>query len=112
MGESEESITLFQLGTTNTSFNENEIFSVGEKYILFLKETIDDNRADYWIQGEELGIYKIEGNVLERKVEDEELESNEVFNSRSLDENNAKQFLNREEFFKLVEEMKGFNKDE
>lgn len=36
--------------------------------------------ADYWIYGEELGTYHIDGDVLKRKIEDEELTAIEPAN--------------------------------
>lgn len=49
VGNSGETISVLQAGTEELLYNQNEILRPGETYILFLRETTDEPRADYWI---------------------------------------------------------------
>ncbi|MBE1556557.1 hypothetical protein [Sporosarcina limicola] len=55
---SEQEVTIKQEGDSEWTFNDNKMFESGEKYILFLKETVA-SKSDYWIIGEETGMFKI-----------------------------------------------------
>ncbi|MFK3938027.1 hypothetical protein ACI2JA_11045 [Alkalihalobacillus sp. NPDC078783] len=105
VGESEEEITFLQSGSERMLFNQNQIFQEGDTYLLFLRQTTSGSMADYWVQGEELGTYHIDGDVLKRKIEDEELTSIEPANHDDLLGPNIRQVVDREAFNSLVEKI-------
>lgn len=106
VGVSEGEITFLQSGSDRMLFNQNQIFEAGDTYLLFLRQTTSESVADYWIYGEELGTYHIDGDVLKRKIEDEELTSIEPENHDDLLGPNIRQVVEREAFNSLVEEMR------
>ncbi|TFB14093.1 hypothetical protein E3U55_14340 [Filobacillus milosensis] len=58
-------IRIDQQGNSKFSFNNNALFKKGENYILLLRETVGTDKSDYWIQGEEAGMYKeINNNIV------------------------------------------------
>ncbi|MFN7249840.1 MAG: hypothetical protein ACK4M9_03525 [Anaerobacillus sp.] len=55
-----DSLHFMQQGNSDWTFNDNEMFQQGEKYILFLKHAKEiQEEHTYWILGEETGMYKI-----------------------------------------------------
>ncbi|MBW4081228.1 hypothetical protein [Paenibacillus sp. S150] len=71
-------INIMQAGNSKWSFNDNKLFSPGEKYILFLKRTVDfDIENTFWILGEETNIYEItdENKIVKWSRPQKELES-------------------------------------
>src|SRR5699024_9997792 len=53
-----ENILVDQQGNSEWIFNDNDLFKKEQQYILFLKKTIGTDESDYWIQGEETGVFK------------------------------------------------------
>lgn len=106
VGEAEEEITFLQSGSDRMLFNQNQIFQEGDTYLLFLRQTTSGSMAEYWVQGEELGTYHIDGDVLKRKIADEELTSIELVNHDELLEPDVRQVVDREAFNSLVEEIR------
>ncbi|MBM0066827.1 hypothetical protein [Alkalicoccobacillus gibsonii] len=104
VGESEEEITFLQSGSDKVLFNQNQIFQAGDTYLLFLRQTTSGSMADYWIYGEELGTYHIDGDVLKRKIADDELASIEPVDHDELLEPDVRQVVDREAYNSLVEE--------
>src|SRR5699024_5681885 len=51
-------ILVDQQGNSEWIFNDNDLFKKEQQYILFLKKTIGTDESDYWIQGEETGVFK------------------------------------------------------
>lgn len=87
-----EEITIKQQGDSEWTVNNTELFKAGEKYIFFLKETKSIN-ADYWIIGEETGMFKIldDNEVIIKLLEPiDELKKIEILN------NNVTNSLNSE----------------
>lgn len=105
-------IKILQHGTKEVSFNNNDLFKVGEKYVLFLRETIEFPDADYWIQGEEGGIYKVEENILVKingpyaELNDIQIgETDETSSSQKLINNGIQQILDKESFYELLQNI-------
>lgn len=103
-GESEQVITFLQEGGNGARVNENEIFQAGERYILLLKETVGESAAQYWILGDELSTYKVDGDSLIRTMEYEELQSIEVDHMNDLIEDEYMQIIDRDELINKVKE--------
>ncbi|MEK4563799.1 hypothetical protein MKX54_03810 [Alkalihalobacillus sp. FSL R5-0424] len=106
VGEVEGEITFLQSGSDRVLFNQNQIFETGDTYLLFLRQTTSESVADYWIYGEELGTYHIDGDVLKRKIEDEELTAIEPANHDDFLGPDIRQVVDRESFNSLVEEIR------
>ena len=51
-------VTIRQNGDSEWSFNDNKMFKPGEKYVFFLKKTAA-SESDYWIFGEETGMFQV-----------------------------------------------------
>ena len=116
-----EYIKILQHGTREVAFNDNELFEVGEKYVLFLRETIEFPEADYWIQGEEGGIYKVVDNNLVKlngpyaELKDIQIgETLDVMQMGEADENSSpeqlinngiQQILDKESYFELIRKI-------
>lgn len=54
-----KNISIDQQGNSEWVFNDNAFFEKEENYILILNKTVGTDVSDYWIQGEETGMYKI-----------------------------------------------------
>lgn len=102
-GESEQEITFLQEGGNGALVNGNEIFQPGDRYILMLKETVGESAAQFWILGDELSTYKVDGHSLIRKYRYEELQSIEIDHMTDLIEDENMQIVDRE---KLIEKVK------
>lgn len=102
-------IKILQLGTEKVRFNDIDLFKIGEKYVLFLRETIDFPDADYWIQGEAGGVYKEVDNKLVKLLgEDDELQDVQIVESseiRKPQEYRDRQVLDKELFFRLIRDI-------
>ncbi|HCG4536301.1 TPA: hypothetical protein NJY08_005156 [Salmonella enterica subsp. enterica serovar Typhi str. AG3] len=102
-------ITIKQQGNTEWSFNGNALFNSGEKYILFLKEaTVSE--ANYWIIGEETGMFKITDSDTIVKLADrlEELKDIEKNNANKLLETESKgrgQVIDKEKLSEKIQEL-------
>lgn len=111
-GEKSGEIIFTQVGIQGEEFNGVSVFEPGEKYVLFLRDNPDYEDVDYFIQGEELGMYKDDGETLVRVVPYEELENIEVatyhnFNSDdSSIEDNLTQSVDKEKLLELVKEKR------
>ncbi|GEN29815.1 hypothetical protein HNQ35_000483 [Cerasibacillus quisquiliarum] len=51
-------VTIRQNGDSEWRFNDNKMFKPGEKYVFFLKKTAA-SESDYWILGEETGMFQV-----------------------------------------------------
>lgn len=70
-------IHILQQGNREWLFNDNDLFSEKDRYVLFLKRAIDIAEPNtYWILGEETGMYKDSGNgkLLKLSYYDKQLE--------------------------------------
>lgn len=78
-GNTKEKFTIKQQGNSKAVVNAVSIFEKGNKYILFLKET-GVVKSDYWIIGEESGMYQVVNDDLILKLlgDDEELREIEM----------------------------------
>ncbi|MEY8749698.1 hypothetical protein [Alkalicoccobacillus gibsonii] len=103
-GESEQEITFLQEGGNSALINGNGIFQPGERYILMLKETVGESAAQFWILGDELSTYKVDGDSLIRTMEYEELQSIEVDHMNDLIEDEYLQIIDRDELINKVKE--------
>lgn len=74
-----ETIVIKQQGDSEWIFNDNDLFEVGEEYILFLKENTV-SKGDYWILGEETGMFQVSEDEEVVKLADplEEFEDIEI----------------------------------
>ena len=78
--------------------------------MLFLRETIATPEADYWIQGEDGGIYKsVENGLLKIKWPYEELKEVQISeldeNSNSNYNDGTRQLLDKEAIIELIREV-------
>ncbi|WZY00645.1 hypothetical protein NSQ26_00985 [Bacillus sp. FSL W7-1360] len=106
--EEQKTIKLFQNGTKEIGFNDNELFSEGDTYVLFLNETSSSSEADYWIQGEETGMYKVSGDTLVKQaLPYEALAPLEVQTLKSGSESDVQQVLDKNRFYELITEKGG-----
>lgn len=104
-----DSLHIMQQGNSELTFNKNELFQPGEKYVLFLKSAKNiQEKHTYWILGEETGMYKkiddrfiaklaLRDNAL-ADIEDEKL-SDELTKSKN---SNEIQVLLKEEFIEKI----------
>lgn len=70
-------IHILQQGNSEWRFNDNDLFSEKERYVLFLKKAVGiDEPNAYWILGEETGMYKDSGTgkLLKLSYYDKQLE--------------------------------------
>lgn len=76
-GLNNETVRVDQHGNSEWNFNDNALFQPSEKYILFLNKTVGIDESDFWIQGEESGMYKEIGDnaIVKIAYPDEELDS-------------------------------------
>lgn len=103
---------VLQQGNSDWTFNENELFQTGDRYILFLKSTIGIDYADFWILGEEGGMYQVidEEVVVKLAYDDEELQSaeasepikKEIFNLVEFDSQDV-QILDKPKFIEMIQ---------
>ncbi|MGG0720151.1 hypothetical protein ABE096_21600 [Robertmurraya massiliosenegalensis] len=112
------SITVYQVGNSDWIYHEDKYtLESGNKYILFLKETINSDNSDYWILNEEAGLYQVlnENVIVNLAYNDEELNAISIDQStinkqivfNSLSESNADQeiqYFDREKFLRSVKE--------
>lgn len=105
-GESEQKITFLQEGGNGALVNGNEILQPGERYILMLKETVGESAAQYWILGDELSTYKVDGDSLIRTMEYEELQSIEEDHVNDLEDEENMQIVAREGLIEKVKETR------
>lgn len=102
-------ITIKQQGTIDWTFNDNDLFKPDEKYILFLMKT-KSSEADYWILGEETGMFKVVDSDIVIKLADnnEEFESIEansssVLSNYSIDD--GSQIIDKKKLIDKIKEM-------
>ncbi|WP_340026314.1 hypothetical protein MHI24_14605 [Paenibacillus sp. FSL K6-1096] len=72
-----DQIHILQQGNSEWRFNDNDLFSEKERYVLFLKKAVGiDEPNTYWILGEETGMYKDSGTgqLLKLSYYDKQLE--------------------------------------
>lgn len=111
-----EEITIKQQGDSEWTFNGNELFEEGEKYIFFLKETIA-SKADYWIIGEGTGMFEILDNEIIVKLnepieqlKDVELPNQSKNNGLSVEEKSkgkSGQLLDKKQFIEKIKAKGG-----
>jgi hypothetical protein len=99
-----DSLHIMQQGNSDWTFNDNEMFQPGERYILFLKSAKDiQEEHTYWILGEETGMYKkIDDKYIAKLAQSDEAlaDIEEIKLSDKLTKINSKeiQVLQTEEF--------------
>lgn len=112
-----QNIVIKQQGNSEWVFNDNELFAPGEEYIFFLKETTV-SKGDYWILGEETGMFQVFGNEEVVKLADplEEFEDIEIdleesekieINSDNQEEFEEQQVLDKESFIEKIQVQGG-----
>lgn len=108
-GRISEEITIKQQGTSEWSFNDNALFNPDEKYILFLMET-KASKADYWILGEETGMFKVVDSdkvikLANKNKEFESIESNSILESSNVKVDDSIQILDKNKFIDKIKGM-------
>lgn len=102
-------ITIKQDGTSVWTVNDNALFKPGEKYILFLKET-KSSKSDYWIIGEETGMFKVVDTDKVIKLADKLTELQSIETNKNSIASNEKvddhmQVLDKNKFIEKIKEM-------
>lgn len=102
-------ITIKKSGNSEWVVNHNKMYESGEKYILFLKETLA-SKSDYWVLGEDTGEFQIIDNatIAKLKVPIEEFKEIELNNPKAISETlkqkdtSNTQVIDKEGFIEIV----------